>query len=50
MRTNGDDDVYWPDETNDDASLRNLRARILGRYVYAFGGSIVGCYGSGKSY
>lgn len=46
----GDSDVYWPDERNSDAALRNLRAQILSRDVYAFGGSIVGCYGSGRSY
>jgi len=42
--------VYWPDERNDDTSVRDLRHRILGRTVYAFGGSIVGCYGAGRSY
>ena len=42
--------VYWPDEGNDDAATADLRRRVLGKTVYAFGGSMVGCYGSGTGY
>lgn len=35
--------VYWPDERRGDAAAADLRRRILGRTVYAFGGSLLSC-------
>lgn len=42
-------DAYWPDERNGDAAVANLRRRILGRVVYAFGGSLLACGGSHRA-
>lgn len=42
-------DVYWPDERNGDAASADLRRRILGRTVYAFGGSLLECGVSNKA-
>lgn len=33
-------DVYFPDERNDDPAVAELRGRIIGRNVYAFGSSL----------
>ncbi|HVA27330.1 MAG TPA: hypothetical protein VNF68_04075 [Candidatus Baltobacteraceae bacterium] len=41
-------DVYWPDERNGDAATADLRRRVLGRDVYAFGGSLVACRAANK--
>ena len=41
-------EVYWPDERNGDAASADLRRRILGRTVYAFGGSLLECRSSNK--
>lgn len=42
-------EVYWPDKRNRDAAAADLRRRILGRTVYAFGGSLLECGGSNKA-
>ncbi len=35
--------VYWPDESGDDAGLRAARAAIEGRTVYGYGGVVLSC-------
>ncbi|HUY11980.1 MAG TPA: hypothetical protein VMV73_06950 [Candidatus Dormibacteraeota bacterium] len=42
-------EVYWPDERKSDAATADLRRRILGRTVYAFGGSLLECRGSSRA-
>lgn len=36
-------DIYWPDETGDDAGLRTAREAIDGRTVYGLGGLVLSC-------
>jgi hypothetical protein len=42
-------EAYWPDERHGDPALADLRRRIFGRSVYAFGGSLVACADSNKT-
>lgn len=43
LRTYDVAEVYWPDERDGDAAAADLRRHILGRTVYAFGGSLLEC-------